>query len=298
MEGLKFATWAWLVLGLVCALPAKPTRRDQGVETDDEEELIGRLSYIKGALYGEPKNSTGSKVDSWDEDSGMNPEELGEYAEGDILFQMQVGGRNGLRAESSRWPGGVIPYSISPQFSGEYRKRILDAMDDYRRYTCITFRPSTGQESNYIKIVAGQTGCWSSVGRVGGSQIVNLQIPGCVTRKGTIIHELMHAVGFLHEHSRYERDNYVQVKWENITPGRDNNFKSATRDSTNDFGVEYDYGSVMHYSAKAFSRNGQPTLVPRGNENVYLGQRDGFSRKDIMKINRMYKCNKQGINYG
>jgi len=92
-------------------------------------------------------------------------------------------------------------------------------MDDYHKYTCIRFKPYTGEESDYIRITAGNTGCWSSVGRIGGRQDVNLQVPGCLTQKGTVIHELMHAVGFLHEHSRYERDDYVDILWDNISNG-------------------------------------------------------------------------------
>lgn len=91
-------------------------------------------------------------------------------------------------------------------------------MDDYHRYTCIRFKPYTGEENDYIRITAGNSGCWSSVGRIGGRQDVNLQVPGCLTQKGTAIHELMHAVGFLHEHSRYERDDYVNILWQNISP--------------------------------------------------------------------------------
>ena len=60
-------------------------------------------------------------------------------------------------------------------------------------------------------------GCFSnSLGkkRSGGRQIISIG-DGC-TRVGTIIHEMMHAIGFFHEHTRLDRDQYVTVEWKNI----------------------------------------------------------------------------------
>ncbi|XP_014601798.1 PREDICTED: zinc metalloproteinase nas-4-like [Polistes canadensis] len=268
--------------------------------------LVSRLQYLGEAAYGLPSNVTGLKVANWHEGMSVNPEELGNYAEGDILFPLGTS-RNGLKANAARWPNGIIPYMISPYFDERQRKLIYQAMEEYHKYTCIKFKQYTGEENDYIRITAGTTGCWSSVGRIGGRQDVNLQVPGCVTKKGTVIHEFMHAIGFFHEQSRYERDEYVTIIWKNIVNGHESNFEKTSREITDAFGVGYDYGSVMHYSAYAFSKNGEATIIPKepggllgligeifqGKTKVELGQREGLSKRDIQKIRRMYHCNKR-----
>lgn len=54
-------------------------------------------------------------------------------------------------------------------------------------------------------------------------------------------------------HSSHDRDDYVEIKWENITPGTENNFAKYGTDTVDHYGAAYDYGSVMHYSATGFS---------------------------------------------
>lgn len=58
----------------------------------------------------------------------------------------------------------------------------------------------------------------------------------------------------------------------------------------NTLGISYDYGSVMHYSKTAFSKNGNPTLLPIRDTNAVIGQRHGFSQLDIEKVNTLYRC--------
>lgn len=166
------------------------------------------------------------------------------------------------------------------------------ALIAYHENTCIKFIPRRSTDIDYISIQSANTGCWSSVGRVRGGQIVNLQSPGCVRKIGTVIHELLHAIGFLHEQNREDRDNYVKINKNNIKKEYEGNFDKAKRGETNAFGVGYDYGSVLHYSTTSFSKNGQPTIEAKKQTTQKMGQREGFSKKDIEKVNKMYKCEK------
>lgn len=271
------------------ALPrALPDIDDNSIESN-EDDLAIDLSNFGSKIFGTPDNETGKAVAEYDpNESDVNPEELGNYLEGDMLVPSGMG-RSGLVAYTSRWPGAVVPFEIRGNFDAYQMSLIEQAINEYHRRTCIRFRPRLS-ESDYISIVSGNSGCWSSVGRMGGRQEVNLQVPGCTTKIGTILHEFMHAVGFLHEQNRSDRDEYITVNWGNIRPGTQSNFDKASAITTSSYGVEYDYGSVMHYSANAFSRNGQATISPKRYVYYRMGQRDGFSQSDVDKINQMYNC--------
>ena len=63
----------------------------------------------------------------------------------------------------------------------------------------------------------------------------------------------------------------------------------SSREATTQ-GVPYDFESVMHYSAYAFSRNDRPTIVPKDNSIPlsFLGQRNGFTERDIQHARALY----------
>ena len=67
-------------------------------------------------------------------------------------------------------------------------------------------------------------------------------------------HEIAHALGFFHEQARYDRDDFVQINASAIERGAEENFNRQTEATNNNHGVEYDYGSVMHYSDSTFCR--------------------------------------------
>ncbi|XP_050665358.1 uncharacterized protein LOC126965678 isoform X2 [Leptidea sinapis] len=98
---------------------------------------------------------------------------------------------------------------------------------------------------------------------------------------------MLHTLGFYHMQSSPDRDDYIDVMWENIIKAARHNFRKYNSFAVSDFGVGYDYESVLHYSRKAFSVNGQDTLVPK-KSGAGIGQRIGLSEKDVMKLNKMY----------
>ncbi|KAM7347755.1 zinc metalloproteinase nas-14 isoform 2-T2 [Cochliomyia hominivorax] len=200
--------------------------------------------------------------------------------------------RNGLLNEKATWPDGTVPFYIDSQdFNETQVMTILRAFKEYHDKTCIRFRPYEKGDKNWIVFKGNYSGCWSSVGRRQGGQVLNLNTPKCVSH-GVVIHELLHALGFYHQQSATERDEYVKINWENILPGHAHNFNKYARTHVSNFGVEYDYQSVMHYSSKAFTKNGKNTIEPL-DPYASLGQRKGLSKKDIEKLNEMYEddCN-------
>lgn len=58
--------------------------------------------------------------------------------------------------------------------------------------------------------------CGSFVGCQGGEQRVYFSN---VCTVGNLCHEIMHALGLHHEHTRRDRDQYVTIKWDNILKG-------------------------------------------------------------------------------
>ena len=180
-----------------------------------------------------------------------------------------------------RWPGAIIPYVIDPHLSNP--QRVINAMAEWSARTPLRFVERRADDPAHASYVSFEEldGCWSEVGMRGGKQIVSLA-PSC--GHGSALHEIGHVAGLWHEHSREDRDQFVRVVWENVLEGREHNFDQHIADG-DDIGA-YDYGSIMHYPALAFSRNGQPTIVPRS--GTVIGQRTALSDQDAAAVAAMY----------
>lgn len=61
------------------------------------------------------------------------------------------------------------------------------------------------------------------------------------------MHELGHAMGFIHEHSRPDRDKFVSIQLRNVKRGMEGQFQKFPASLINLHSVPYDYKSIMHY---------------------------------------------------
>lgn len=183
----------------------------------------------------------------------------------------------GIIGEKYRWPEGIVPYVVVDE---AIRPRVETAIAHWMEKTPFKFVKRTGDHADYLAF-ARRNGCWSKVGRRGGEQVISLGL-GCGL--GAAIHEIGHALGLWHEQSRNDRDQFIQILWENIADDMEYNFDKHVLDGA-DLG-NYDFASIMHYPETAFSINGQPTIKTANGQSI--GQRNGLSAGDVSAIRMMY----------
>ncbi|ODM96033.1 Zinc metalloproteinase nas-4 [Orchesella cincta] len=213
----------------------------------------------------------------------------------DMIMESPGGGGMAMNPKY-QWDkrGHVVRVPIVLDHAYSYRERgvIFSGLQEIASKTCVKFAVHKdshsvhGHDHVYISKTKSK-GCWSYVGRVGtGKQDLSLPI-GCINHR-TVVHEVMHALGFSHEHVRHDRDNYVEILWGNIQQGRERNFQKK-HGRADPFGP-YDYESIMHYERNAFSKGGHTDTIRPLRGHAPIGKGRHMSHWDVVKINRMYKC--------
>ncbi|KAF7992606.1 hypothetical protein HCN44_004950 [Aphidius gifuensis] len=206
--------------------------------------------------------------------------------------------RVGLRWDvfpSDMWKNRTVPYVISRLYGAPEYKTIHKAIALLNYLTCINFVPWDKRAKDYIIIRPTRDGCWSYVGKIGGPQSVNLQPPdersvNCLGNEYNTVHELMHTLGIFHEQARADRDNFVDIHYENIMPGHLFDFNKQSLENTT-YSYEYDYQSIMHYGSYSFSIDPKrkPTITSKI-PGIIVGQRENMTITDCLKVNKLYGC--------
>lgn len=220
----------------------------------------------------------------------------GERFEGDILMDNRL--RNAILNERNRkrvstildgshtWSNGTVPYIYASDFTFAAKRLLKRAFTSFEKRTCIRFK-KRHNETDYVVFSTPTDGfCSSYIGRMGGQQVVNIG-EDC-QKIGSYKHELMHLLGILHEQSRPDRDEYIDIMYDNIDKIYWDNFhKYVLVDALKG---AFNFASIMMYPNKAFSKNGNDTIDAIGDRELRFGQRERFSIGDVREINELYNC--------
>jgi len=251
------------------------------------DEIIAAAGTKQGAALAAGEN----QQINYDMDMNMDP----------IQYEVEYGNMAGyagagMASSYYRWPKGIIPYKIRSGYSSSAMNTIYQGMRMWMQKTCIKFVPYGSAEAraaghnHYIEIFSGG-GCYSSVGYNHRSHQVSLAARGCVY-PGIVAHELGHTIGLHHEQCRPDRDSYLTIMLQNVQSNMQHNFNKVR--GTSNFGMKYDYCSLMHYGATAFG-GGRFTMVTKDLD--YLGtigrshvSGAGLTYTDATIVNKMYGC--------
>jgi Astacin (Peptidase family M12A) len=141
----------------------------------------------------------------------------------------------------------------------------------------------------------------------GGRQAVGMDL-GCFFA-GVGAHEVMHALGFGHMHNAWDRDDGLEIQWQNMNeehftafdryqPIWFSNFNTVKNEQkfkkkiTIDFHKiqPYDVMSCTNYNRQSFTNNGQDVIIPRQRQYLDIVGTTQFSAGDATRVNRMYLC--------
>lgn len=190
------------------------------------------------------------------------------------------------------WPKGYIPVKVDENLkvTNWETKALYDVImmgiQQINDQTRVKLKPYSGEKDFIFITYSPDTsyGGLSPVGKKGGEQVIYITKVGRSVR--TVIHELLHSLGFWHEQNRWDRDQYISINLDNV----DNEWKYAFQIEPGTTATPYDYFSIMHYSNYAFSKNGNIVIASKKDSRELLGGQ-WLSKSDIQGINAAYWYN-------
>ncbi|XP_061175931.1 meprin A subunit beta-like [Saccostrea echinata] len=110
----------------------------------------------------------------------------------------------------------------------------------------------------------------------------------CVSRSA-LVYNLARILGLPDEHTRDDRDNYINIHWNNIETEAIN--RKIYNESSSKIGdMPYDFTSVTHVGPFEHALDTRKPTLSSKYEGVHFGDHLNLSVIDVIKIRQMYNC--------
>ena len=191
--------------------------------------------------------------------------------------------------KSLLWTDSIVPYGYADNFPKELFDTVERAIDYFNKETGVRFVEfdENQDEDAVVFTFKPKLPCSSFVGRIGGLQQVFLHFD-CDYQ--SVLHEMMHALGFVHEQQLPYRDNYVDILWSNISEESIHNFAQVPELWAEHYlgtGADFDYNSIMIYHDAAFARPGLKSMKSK-TDNLIAPNTQGLSVIDLERLDALY----------
>ncbi|WKX88894.1 hypothetical protein Q1695_008491 [Nippostrongylus brasiliensis] len=104
---------------------------------------------------------------------------------------------------------------------------------------------------------------------------------------------LVHVIELWHDQTRYDRDDYIAVNYNNVKDGQNHQFNKVKIGLSTTFDVPYEYRSLMHYRPIAFAKPGKTVIQTKDKSyQSIIGTAKHASPSDYLKVCLMYNCAK------
>ncbi len=186
------------------------------------------------------------------------------------------------------WPNATVYYQITDE-NAAIEASIRQAIDNIDSNTELTFIEKTDGD-NVIDFVGFEIGNANSapIGYFAGdgNHTITLTATASV---GDITHELGHVIGLEHEVFREDRDEFINIDWQNID--RRLRFNFNTRNAFGDNGTvligDFDANSIMMYRANDFALDPSRPVITLSDGSEFV-RAEELSEQDITTINTIY----------
>ena len=202
---------------------------------------------------------------------------------------------------TSRHLPTVIYTEIDGQFASEEMQRIvaiLEAISRQHSTTCLRFEQNQqgNNRQHLLKFVKWNNGTCqhSNFGYNSALDYQEIYLSSQCSSIRMIYKFIFQEIGIIPEHLRYDRNNYIEINWNNIDPSKTGEYLYFSRVYPDIFaGSDYNFASITHAQGNEYKLMGLPyearTLEARNNRANYFSF-IAPNALDYDKISKLY-CN-------